>query len=293
MITAIMKRLIFAFLVFCLLVGSISAQHVNNRQRVESGEIPAKLKPKLDKRLAEFVEVQRQEKWERVFDFLIETQNAVPSEQFDAKQKQCFIEQIKANPMINFKFLDYGFSSRNFSVPLDEQEWRILGNTVFKNNSKIKTALQARYFNQNWFFSVPEYYHQEWRRGIVARSNPSADLSNLLKVVEQTDSPVEIFDISVKADPESYYLRRYSFKGRNKSGKTISFISYHFIEAGLITSGGRDIKPGEADKTAGFYGSNHPFCKEKEPPVRVFISAVYYTDGTEWKSKIKLPSPFD
>lgn len=279
-----MKKLFFAFILSCFSVSVFSAQ-TNQNNPFEGALIPARLIPLLTERTEQFIEAQRQEKWELLFDFLLQK----PKNFFSDAQKQCIVEQFKDNPMLDFTIHKTYMTTANIGKPLNERIWFVQGEAELKTDSgksKQPISITARYFNQNWFFSIPEFYHQKWKDKKLAQANLSAEMKELLQVIDQPDSPIEVFDISVKIRPTSYTLRNYSFKVRNKTKKTIISYGYKLIESGQTVGSPNDIKPNESAFNSGFYSANHLFCEDQERPVRIFITDVQFGNGREWKSNL-------
>jgi hypothetical protein len=284
-----MKRHFWALLILVISVVFCSAQN-KQKNPWRRALIPIELRPLLMHRLEEFAELHRQEKRARIFDYLYESQNTDRFGKYNDEQRQCIIEQIKANPMVNFTFVKTNTSTFNIDAPLDEKIWTVEVDAEFNTESGIlrtRTNLGARYYNQNWFFSVPDFYTKSWFAKKNARADLSAEMKELLEVVEQPGSPVEVFDVSVKSHPKSHLLRDYRFKVRNKTKKVIVSYGYRFIEAGQTVFSPNDIKRGEFAFNDGFYVSGQLFCEEKERPVRLVVTYVKFNDGTEWISKLR------
>jgi hypothetical protein len=279
-----MKKLFLAFILSCLAVSVFSAQ-TNQNNPFKGALIPARLIPLLTKRTEQFVEIQRQEKWELLFDFLLPN----PKKTISDVRKQCIVEQFKDNSMLDFTIHKTSMTTANIGKPLNERIWFIQGDAELKTDSgksKQSISITARYFNRNWFFSIPEFYHQKWEDKKLAQANLSAEMKELLQVIDQPDSPIEIFDISVKIRPTSYTLRDYSFKVRNKTKKTIISYGYKLIESGQTVGSPNDIKPNESASNSGFYGANYLFCEDQERPVRIYITDVQFENEKEWKSNL-------
>src|SRR6185369_2029712 len=151
--------------------------------------------------------------------------------------------------------LKTSMTTYNLGQPLNKRIWFIDGDATLKNNSgesKQSTSFNVRYFNQNWYFSIPEFYDDQWRKKRYANVDFNGEMKELLKIVEQPDSPLEILDISVKICPTSYTLRDYNFKVKNKTKKSIISYAYRFIESGVFVSSANDIKPGQFASESGF-----------------------------------------
>ncbi len=205
------------------------------------------------------------------------------------EQKPCIATQITSNPLISFKPKEIIFSSANYGRPLNKKSWQINGEAEFENGS-IKftkdTIIAVKFVNQNWYFSLPNFYSKNWFDQKLSASDLTAELSHLLTVDKQPDCPIEISKVSVKINPEYNNLRKYTVEFTNKTEKTIKSFGYR-IGKGLSVGGGTAIKPKESVQSIGNYGANLYFCENIERTKNIFVDFVRFSDGTEWRSKAK------
>ncbi len=283
------------FLIVTIFVALSNVSFGQNKSSSHSplAAIPVDLQSDLVIRLNLFTEAQKNGQWDKVADLMGEYRNIALNERYTDKYKECVIEQIKFSPMISFTPI-YSLASTAILNYSPEKRWYALnGVGEFKTEAGIitrETKFAVYRNNQNWFIYPPDYGYQWLQRNYRKDTSPEK-LKAFLQVVEQPDSPLEIFDVSVKMNSKDASLRDFTFKLRNRSAKEIDLYIYEvekyvpLIPASRSSNRSKSIMPNETvnleDEDQRFAAYDY-YCQEEQIR-KIYIRWVRFTDGSEWK----------
>jgi hypothetical protein len=147
----------------CLLLltfTTLTSAQVIDRRKLASMGVPRHLLPSLKQRLAQFIEYQRTEQWDKLPQYLVDFYfYSLDKEQpsYTPDQIRHSIERLKETHIISFTPLETAASTANQYLPLNKRMWQIWGCAEFKETAKtLKTEalIIARYLNQSWVFST-------------------------------------------------------------------------------------------------------------------------------------------
>ncbi|MGB6743074.1 MAG: hypothetical protein WBE38_05390 [Terracidiphilus sp.] len=263
----------------------LSACFAAGQSTYDNGKLPDDLKPSLETRLALYTQAQRDGQWDVVASMLGGYRGGGRSDPITSAHRNCLIEQMKAMPMITFKYEDAEFSTEILNVPPERRWWLVRGDATLKINGEekvIKLMFPAYRDHGQWYFSPPNM-DEYWEKTRLTEADFAADYANEIIIHNNPDCPLEITDLHASLDRTYPSLRNLMFKLKNRSRKKVVAYTLRLYVRGGDTIYGThgEIDPG-GSRDEKMQSSRYVYFCDGVTNDNLIVDDATFADGTDW-----------